>query len=333
MSDGVTSTETVDLAAAAAARERIKDLCVVTPTRHSIVLSRQLGARVHLKIESMQPTGAFKLRGAANAILSLPKEVRQRGIIAQSSGNHGRAVAYVASQLGIPAVICLSCRTPEAKIEAVRMLDVEVVVEGADQMESIAVAERIQADRGLRPIPPFDDPDVIAGQGTISLELLEQCPDIDTIIVPVSGGGLAAGVAMVAKALRPGIRVVGVSQDRGAAMYESLMAGHLVEVEEEASWADALVGGLPADNRWTIDMCGRWLDEIHLVSEDQIEAAMIHALRHEHLVLEGGGAVGPALLLSRPDDDWGKNVAVICTGDNVAVERLAALVTAEPAAS
>jgi threonine dehydratase len=315
----------IELADVEAARARIQGLAVVTPARHSVGLSRLLDARTSLKLESMQPTGAFKLRGAANAILSLSDEARQRGVFTQSSGNHGRAVAYVASQLGIPAVICLSRRTPKEKVEAVRMLDVEVVVKGGDQMEAMDVALSLARERELTLIPPFDDRHIIAGQGTIGVELVEQCPELETIIVPLSGGGLASGVAMAAKSLRPDLRVVGVSQDKGAAMYESLQAGRLVEVEEEPSWADALVGGLPSDNRWTIDMCRRWLDDIRLVTEDEIATAMVYALRHEHIVLEGGAAVGLALLLAHPREGWGGNVAVICTGDNVGIDRLLAL--------
>lgn len=321
----------VELADVEAAREQIRGLAVVTPARHSLGLSRLLGARVSLKMESMQPTGAFKLRGAANAILNLSEHARQRGVITQSSGNHGRAVAYVAAQLGIPAVICLSRLTPSEKVEAVRALDVEVVVEGDDQMEAMDVALGLAEQRGLAMILPFDDRHVIAGQGTIGLELLEQCPELDTIIVPVSGGGLASGVAMAVKSLRPELRVLGVSQEHGAAMYESLKAGRLVEVEEEATWADALAGGLPFGNRWTIDMCGQWLDEIRLVDEGEIAAGMVYALRHEHIVLEGGAAVGIALLLAHPKVDWGRNVAVICTGDNVAIDRLLNLAGGEPA--
>ncbi len=312
----------IELADVEAARGRIQKLCVVTPARRSVGLSRLLGAPVWLKLESMQPTGAFKLRGAANAILSLPRPAARRGVIAQSSGNHGRAVAYVASQLGIPAVICLSRRTPAEKIEAVRVLDVEVVVEGDDQMEAMDVALALANERGLTVIPPFDDREVIAGQGTIGLELLEQCPALTTIFVPVSGGGLASGVAMALKSLRPELRVIGVSQEDGAAMYESLRAGHLVEVKEGPSWADALVGGLPPDNRWTFAMCREWLDDMRLVSEDEIAAAMVYALRQERLVLEGAGAVGLALLLANPELEWGEGVAVVCTGDNIDIERL-----------
>lgn len=316
---------TVDLAAVEAARERIKSLCVVTPARRSVDLSAEIGTAVWLKLESMQPSRAFKLRGAANAILSLA-DPQETGVITQSSGNHGRAVAYVAAQLGIPAVICLSRRTPNEKVEAVRRLGAEVIVDGEDQMAAAAVADRIAEERGMVFIPPFDHPDVIAGQGTIGLELIEQCPGLSTIVVPLSGGGLASGVAMAAKSVRPDLRVIGVSQDHGAAMHDSIEAGRVVEVEERPSWADALVGGLPADNTWTLAMCQEWLDAVALVSEDKIADAMIYAFDTEHLVLEGGAAVGISYLLSDPAEKWGSGVAVICTGDNIATSRLLELV-------
>ena len=324
-------TPAIELADVEAARRRIRELCVVTPARRSIGLSRLLDATVWLKLESMQPTRAFKLRGAANAILRLPPAAARRGVVTQSSGNHGRAVAYVASHLGIPAVICLSRRTPAEKIEAVRSLGVEVIVEGDDQMEAMDVARAVADERGLTMISPFDDPDVIAGQGSIGLELVEQCAPLTTILVPLSGGGLASGVALAAKSLRPELRVIGVSQENGPAMYESLRAGRLVEVDEQPSWADALVGGLPPDNRWTFRMCREWLDDVRLVSEDEIATAMTYALRHEHVVLEGAAAVGIALLLANPEQDWGKGVAVLCTGDNIDIDRLLALAKRHPA--
>lgn len=307
------------------ARERISEICVVTPSRRSIDLSNRLGAPVWLKLEMTQPSRAFKLRGASNAILSLPNG-GAAGVITQSSGNHGRAVAYVAGQLGIDAVICLSTRTPKEKVEAVRALGAEVVVTGDDQMEATAEAVRIAQERGLAMIPPFDHPDVIAGQGTIGVELIEQCADLSTIVVPLSGGGLASGVAMAAKSVNPGLKVVGVSQDRGAAIFESIQAGHIVDVEEEPSWADALVGGIPQDNRWTYAMCRDWLDSIELVTEEEIANAMVYAFREEHLILEGGAAVGIAHILGNQDSDWGSGVAVICTGDNISVDRVMNLV-------
>ena len=316
---------TVDLAAVEAARDRIKSLCVVSPARRSVDLSAEIGADVWLKLESMQPSRAFKLRGAANAILSLA-DPHETGVITQSSGNHGRAVAYVAAQLGIPAVICLSRRTPVEKVEAVRRLGAEVIIDGEDQMEAVAIADRMAHERGMVFIPPFDHPDVIAGQGTIGLELVEQCPGLSTIVVPLSGGGLASGVAMAAKSLRAEVRVIGVSQDHGAAMHDSLDAGRVVDVEERPSWADALVGGLPADNTWTLEMCREWLDEVVLVSEDEIAEAMVYAFNTEHLVLEGGAAVGISYLRSNPGEKWGSGVAVICTGDNIAGGRLLELV-------
>ena len=311
------------------AAERIHGLACRTPLRPSLSLSAHLGRAVSLKLETMQATGAFKLRGAANMILSLSTEEQRRGVITQSSGNHGRAVAYVARELGIPATVCLSEAVPEAKVEAIRMLGAEVVVEGADQEASMEVADRLIAERALVFIPPFDHPAVIAGQGTIALELLEQDPEIDTLLIPLSGGGLAAGVALAAKALKPEMQLLGVSQAIGAAIHESLLAGHQVDVEEPESWADALVGSLNRKNRYTLRLCQQHLDGTLLVPEEQLEAGILWAFHKEHLILEGGGAIALAALLQKPgqdsDRDWGQRVAVLCTGDNVDSNRIAKL--------
>lgn len=321
-----------------AARRRIAGLAIETPLRPSPSLSKRLGRRVFLKLETMQPTGAFKLRGAANFIRRLSPEQARAGVVAQSSGNHGRAVAYVAAELGIPAVICLSAQVPPSKVEGVRQFcdgtAVEVMIEGADEMETLPFAIDLAERRGMSFIHPFDHPDVIAGQGTLALEVLEACPEIDTLVIPLSGGGLAAGAAMATKAIKPSVRTIGVSQAEGAAMHLSLQAGKIVAVEEAPSLADALTGGISADNRLTVAMCKAWLDETRTVDEDQIAAGMHHALRSERLVLEGGGAVGIALALrSEPGggevDRWGKNVAILCTGDNVGLDRLIEIAQAE----
>ncbi|MCH9649458.1 MAG: pyridoxal-phosphate dependent enzyme [Deltaproteobacteria bacterium] len=309
-----------------AAHERIRGLAIETPLKPAYSLSQRLGLPVHLKLETTQPTGAFKIRGAANAVLCLPREVRQRGVITMSSGNHGQALAYVAASLGIPCVICVSEQVPETKIEGIRRRGAEVLVSGPDQNSATRRAHQLAAQRGLTYISPFDDPRVIAGQGTIALEVLQQAPQVDTLVVPVSGGGLIGGIALAARALRPEIRIYGVSQDLGPAMYESLRAGKIVEVHEEPSWADALQGGIPADNRYTFDLCRHHVDEITLLTETQIAEAMVYALVHERLVLEGGGAsaIG-ALLKQTPALQLGEEVAIVLTGDNVDPRRLVKL--------
>ncbi len=299
------------------AKKRMAGIATRTPLKNSIALTRDLGRPVALKMETMQATGAFKLRGAANAILSLDDEVRSRGIVTASSGNHGRAVAYVAGKLGVPAAICLSELVPESKIQAIKSLGAEVYVGGKDQDAAMEVAHDIEADEGKTYIPPFDHLGVITGQSTIGVEILEDNPDVDTLIVQVSGGGLAAGIAFAVKSLKPSVKIIGVTMERGAAMYYSQQAGKPVYVEELATVADALQGGIGLDNRYTFAMCQTYVDDFMLISEEQIKAAMTYAYRNEHLVLEGSGACGIALLLDDRLKGVGNNIVTICSGDNV----------------
>ncbi len=306
-----------------AAQERIRGLAVETPLKPAYALSDLVGCPVRLKLETAQPTGAFKLRGAANAVLSLPEDARQRGVITMSSGNHGQALAYVAGQLGIPSVICVSEQVPQAKVDGIRRRGAEVVIAGPDQDVATERALHLAAERGLSFISPFDEASVIAGQGTIALEILEQAPSVDTLIVPLSGGGLISGIGVAARALRPNIRLIGVSQQLGPAMHDSIRAGGIVEVEEEPSLADALQGGLPEPNRYTFALCRDLIDEIVLLSEEEIAEAMVWALLHERQVLEGGGAVGIGALLSgRLAPHVGDEIAVVLSGDNLDPRRL-----------
>lgn len=317
----------ITLADVRAAREQIAGLAIETPLKPSYTLAERVGRPVHLKLETTQPTGAFKLRGAANAVLSLPEEVRRRGVITMSSGNHGQALAYVAGALQIPVIVCLSEQVPAIKVEGIRRRGAEVVITGHDQESATENALCLAADNGMTYVSPFDEATVIAGQGTIALEVLDQAPGVDTLIVPVSGGGLMGGVALAARALRPDIRLIGVSQALGPAMHESIRADKIVEVVEEPSLADALQGGIPADNRYTFPLCRDLIDEIILLSEEEIASAMVYALLHERLVLEGGGAVGiGALLTDSLAPRLGKEVAVILSGDNLDPRRLIGLV-------
>ena len=293
------------------------------PLKPSEHLSRQLGKKVLLKLETAQATGAFKLRGAANAILNLDEEARRRGVCTFSSGNHGRAIAYVARATGVPAVICLSELVPKIKVEGIRSLGAEVVVSGPDQDVAERAAHELARQRGLMYISPFDHPDVIAGQGTIALEILEQCPEVDTLVVQVSGGGLLGGIAIAARALKPEIRLLGVSQALGPGMYDSLAAGKVVEVEESPTLADALQGGLGQGNRYTFELGRRFIEKIFLLSEEQLGRAMAYAFYKEKLVLEGAGAAALGILQEEEIRPYlGNTIAALCTGDNVAPETL-----------
>lgn len=299
------------------ARKRIAEIARRTPLIYSRDLTKQLGCEAFLKLENLQPTGSFKIRGAANAILALSSEEKSRGVIAFSTGNHGRAVAYVAGRLGIKAVICLSNRVPAYRVAAMQELGAEVVQRGNSQDEAYAYALEIREKRGLTMISPFDDPLVIAGQGTIALEIAEDLPDLTTVVVPVSGGGLISGIASALKSINPDIAVIGVSMDCAPAMYRSLEAGQPVEIEEKDSLADALLGGIGLDNRFTFQMVRDFVDRILLVSEIEIAAAMLFCLDRQRLVVEGAGAVGVSAVLTGKISDPGSKTLIVLSGGNV----------------
>jgi len=308
------NTAFVSLADIEAARARIAGDVVITPTVGSPSLTEQTGAPVRLKLEHRQTTGSFKLRGASNAIALLPHDTR--GVTAASTGNHGRALAHAARRRGIPAVVCMSRLVPENKLAEVRWLGAEARIVGRSQDEAQSEAERLVAEEGFVMVPPFDHPAVIAGQGTLGLELVEQTPDVETVLIQVSGGGLAAGVAMAVKALRPNVRVIGISMERGAAMNASLAAGRPVEVEEEETLADSLGGGIGRDNRLTFAMCRDLLDGLVLLAEDEIAAGIRHAYEQEREIVEGAGAVGIAALLAGKVRVSGSTV-VLLSGRNI----------------
>ncbi len=311
------------------ARRTIAPVVTRTPTVASRALAERLGVEVALKLESLQQTGSFKLRGASNRMLALSEAERARGVVACSTGNHGRAVAEAARRLGVPAKICLSELVPRNKLEGVRALGAEAVIVGRSQDEAFEEAHRLVREEGLTLIDTFDHPDVIAGQGTIGLELLEDLPELDTVLVPLSGGGLIGGIAVALKAADPAIRVVGVSMERGAAMYESLKAGRPVAVEEQPSLADSLGGGIGLDNRYTFALARELVDEVVLVSEAEIAAGMVHLYRAERLVAEGAAAVGVAALLSGRVEPRGGPVATVVSGSNVDMDAFTRVVTGD----
>jgi len=300
-----------------AARERIAGHVLRTPLVASPELSARTGGAVRLKLDQLQATGAFKLRGATNAILALSEDERARGVTCCSTGNHGRAVAYAAARLGVRAVICMSALVPRNKVAGVEALGAEARIVGRSQDEAAVEAERLVAEEGMVMIPPFDHRDVVAGQGTCGLELVEDWPAVDTVLVPLSGGGLIAGVAAAVKAARPRARIVGISMTRGAAMHESLRAGRPIAVEEAPSLADSLGGGIGRDNRITFAMCRALVDETILLSEREIADGMRWLYRTHQLAVEGGGAVGVAALLHDRVSKRGGHVGVIVTGRNV----------------
>jgi threonine dehydratase len=308
-----------------AAQSRIATFARRTPLKRSMELSRRFGTDIRLKLESMQDTGSFKIRGAANRILKLQAEKEIKGLAAVSSGNHGRSVAYIANRLSIPATIFMTHLVPKNKIEAIRALGAKLVIHGNDQDEAELEAVRIAERDGLDFIPPFDHADVIAGQGTIALEILEDWPEVRSLIIPLSGGGLLAGVALAAKKINPEIKIIGISCTRAAAMHESIEAGHLVSVIEESSLADALPGPIAMSNQYTFRLCKDLIDEMVQIEEEDIARGMQFAFRHERLILEGAGAIGIAHLLAT-EGRFGTDSAIVCSGDNVDMDKFLTLI-------
>ncbi|WP_193369404.1 hydroxyectoine utilization dehydratase EutB [Pelagibius marinus] len=297
------------------ARRRLAGRLRRTPLIASPSLTARHGAAVHLKCEHQQITGAFKLRGATNAVLALPPDQRGKGVTAASTGNHGRALAHAARAAGIPCIVCMSALVPANKVEAIEALGAEARIVGLSQDDAQVEVDRLVAEEGMIALPPFDHADIIAGQGTLGLEMLEELPEAETLLVPLSGGGLIAGVAMAAKTVKPSIRVVGISMQRGAAMHDSLKAGHPVPVEELPTLADSLGGGIGLDNRHSFAMVRDLVDEVLLVSEEEIAGAIRHAYAEERQVIEGAAAVGIAALLTAPHPDWGVTIALLSGGN------------------
>ena len=289
------------------------------------------GSRVVLKLENLQVTGSFKVRGAANRLLALSPKEMKRGVVACSSGNHGRAVAYVAGLKGIPAVICVPTWVDPVKKEGMERAGARVILAGDsyDEAENRALALAEQEERAF--IQPFDDPWIAAGQGTLGLELLEEIPGLHTVLVPLSGGGLAGGIAYAIKERRRDVRVVGVSAARARVMYESLRVGKPVSMPEEETLAEALSGGIGLTNRFTLPLIRELVDEHVLVDEEGIRDAMLYASGSLHLLLEGGGAVALAAVLGKRCHLEARGdkaaVAVVLSGGNVSLTRLKALST------
>jgi threonine dehydratase len=296
------------------ARNRIAGRVLRTPMR-SAALSRP-DAPILLKCEHHQTTGSFKLRGATNAVLSLTDEQRAAAIAAASTGNHGRAIAHACRAAGARAVICMSRLVPDNKVSAIRALGAEVHIIGDSQDEAQGEVDRLVAD-GMVAVSPFDDPAVIAGQGTLGLEIMEDAPDLDAVLVPLSGGGLISGIALAVKAVNPETRVIGISMERGAAMAASLAAGRPVEVREERTLADSLGGGIGLDNRHTFAMVRDLVDEVILLDEAAIAAGIRHAYEAEGEVIEGAGAVGLGAVIAGRFVPRGPT-AVLLSGRNIA---------------
>jgi threonine dehydratase len=300
------------------AQQRIKSMIRQTPLVASSDLAGQIGAKqIHLKLECLQNTGSFKVRGAANKILSLTDGEKKKGVITFSTGNHGKAVAWVSGRAGIKAIVCLSEHVPVYRSEMIKALGAEVSQKGRSQDEAEKNYQEIMVARDLIPVVPFDDPLIIAGQGTIALEILSELPDTDILMIPLSGGGLLSGMAMAAKCVNPGIHVVGLSLERSPAMLESLKAGRPVPVGERDTLADSLLGGIGFDNQYTLAMVDKFADEHLLVSEEEIKDGMFYIFEKHRLIVEGAAAVGMGALLNHKIDVKGKKAVALLSGSTV----------------
>ncbi len=306
----------IDLDDIRAARERLAGILPPTPCVHHASLSECTGAEVWLKLENLQRTGSFKVRGALNRILTLEPEVRERGVIAASAGNHAQGVAFAAAHVGVPATIVMPERTPLVKIERTRALGAEVILQGAVFDEAQERAVEIAGDQGLTVVPPFDQGDVIAGQGTVGLEILDQVPEPDWIVVGIGGGGLIAGIATGVRAARPETRIRGVQSEAAPAMKRSFDAGTLAPEPVGPTIAEGLTVRQPG--RHTFDIIRDTVEAIDLVSEGAIEAAIFHLLDSAKVVSEGAGAAPFAALVGGAlGEVAGRTVVLVVSGGNI----------------
>ena len=311
-----------------AARERIKSAARYTPLIDVPYPSNASpGVRLRLKCENLQPMGAFKIRGAFSMISQLPKDALSRGVITYSSGNHGQAVALAAQQIGAPAVIVMPTTAPQVKIDGCKSYGAEVIMEGTTSLDRQKRAEQEARDRGLTIVPPFDHRQIVIGQGTMGLEILEQCPDVAAVFVPAGGGGMASGVAAAIKQSKPSVRIIAVEPEGAPKMTRSLEAGQPVTLPSSKSIADGLMNLRPGDI--TFAHIRKFVDEVVTVSEEAIASNVGWLFRNARLVVEPSGAVttaAVALGLGHVDLSKGPVVAVI-SGGNVAPEAFAKYVT------
>ncbi|MBM9504557.1 threonine ammonia-lyase [Actinacidiphila acididurans] len=295
------------------AHKMLAGVARVTPMEGSRHLSSLVGAPVHLKCENLQRTGSFKIRGAYVRIAGLTPEQRAAGVVAASAGNHAQGVALAASLLGVRSTVFMPVGAPLPKVAATREYGAEVRLHGAVVDESLLAAKEYAESTGAVFIHPFDHQDVIAGQGTLGLEIMEQCPEVGTIVVGVGGGGLAAGVALAVKALRPQVRIVGVQAAGAAAYPPSLAAGRPVTLESVATMADGIMVGRPGDLPFAI--IRELVDEVVTVTEDQLSSALLLCLERAKMVVEPAGASPVAALLAAPESFAGPVVAVLSGGN------------------
>jgi threonine dehydratase len=304
------------------AAEAIRGAVVETPTAISRTLSEITGAQVWLKFENLQFTASFKERGACNFLLQLSPEQRAHGVVAASAGNHAQGVAYHARRLGIAATIVMPRDTPFSKVTGTERLGAEIVLVGDDFEAALAAAHRITDERGATLVPAFDDPAIIAGQGTVAIEMLDAAPDLDVLVVPVGGGGLISGIAIAAKHRRPGIEIVGVQSEGYPGMLAAL--GRHAPATGGPTVAEGIAVAEPG--RITREIVAALVDDLLVVPEDGLEHAVALALEIEKVVVEGAGVAGLAAVLAHPDRFRGRRVGLVLTGGNIDLRVLTSVI-------
>ena len=322
--DHLTNNLSISLADVQDARERLRGAIYYSPCPHSQMLSALTGQQIYLKLENLQMTGSFKERGALNRIATLTPEQATRGVVAASAGNHAQGVAYHATKRGIRSVIVMPLATPLVKVTATRGFGAEVVLHGANYDEACEEATRICAAEGMTFIHPFNDPVVMAGQGTIGLELLEQVPELQAVVVPIGGGGLIGGIACAIKESRPDIRVIGVQTSRLPSMAAAVEQHHPVTLESATTIADGIAVRRAGDV--TFPVVERYVDEIVTVDEDEIASAILVLLEREKTLAEGAGATALAALIQKKTTLKTQHTAVLVCGGNIDVTLLSRII-------
>jgi len=303
------------------AEERIRVYIRETPAEHSLFLSQLGNCNVYLKLENMQLTGSFKLRGALNKLLSFNKEEKERGLMTASSGNHGAAFAWLMKKFDLKGTIILPETTAPTKIDSLLLYGVGIKQFGDDCIKAERYGRQTAQTQGLTYIPPYNDPKIIGGQGTIGIELTRQVPDLDCVLVPVGGGGLIAGIAGYLKSENKNIAIIGCQPENSAVMYESIKAGRILDLESKPTISDGSAGGIEQDTI-TFPICQELVDDFILLTEDEIMSALKLILEKHYLLIEGAAALSVAAFIKQKNRFQGKNVVLILSGSKISLDTL-----------
>ena len=303
------------------AEEKIRKYIRETPIEHSPYLSQLGSCSVYLKCENLQLTGSFKLRGAVNKLLSFSKQELEKGLMTASSGNHGAAFAWLMKKFDLKGTIILPETTAPTKIESLLLYGVEIKQVGDDCIKAERFARKTAQTQGLSYIPPYNDPQIIGGQGTIGIELTRQVPGVDCVVVPVGGGGLISGIAGYLKSRNPDIEILGCQPENSAVMYASIKAGQILDLDSKPTISDGSAGGIEQDSI-TFPICQEWVDDFILLTEEEIISALKLILEKHYLLIEGAAALSVAAFLKQKNRFKGKNVVLILSGSKISLDTL-----------